>query len=863
MKKKYRRLLAAVLGLAIAASSFIYAGASSIGTVIHESPLMIADNAEYNEIIAMHSSRGRQEANVFTVDTRGQGIAPVVLYGSRLYGRSAITSVVDYASSSEGLSISGGINGDFYSFMTGIPLGMSVHNGKLNTSDAGYPAIGFEDDGTIIVGEPKIAISMVSDSGVTVPVDHFNKYRTMYGVYLFSEDFSTESRTQNPGTHIVLDIVSGEIGIGKTVTVRVSDIMTDAGNIKMVENALLLSVDNDGPLESIASVALGQTYNITFTASDPEWNNVKEAIGGGQLLLKDGILVPDSTTETAPRTAVGVTGDGKLIAAEIDGRLTGHSAGATVTETAEFMQSLGCESALMLDGGGSSTVYLRLPGETAGKIINEVSDGSPRANANFLLLANTLNPDGMVYRLIFYPYNIEALPGATIPLDIKAADVSYSAAPAPEPESIMFTVTEGMGTVNADAKAAYLTTGSVTGTGTVSAVWGAANGETKLTVLDKIDSIDVLRDGNAVSSADLKSGEEMTLSAKAYKNTLEVYSSNNSFTWSVSSPNLGTITQNGVFKASDKINQSGTITVSYGDVSKTVNITVGKNEVDTPPVIAIDPMDGWDYNNEFLNIGARVTDNDTLTAENITLYVDGEITEFDYTPESGILMAHMKNDFKKGMHKVTIEAVDTAKNRAQRYASFFVDPKGAESAFSDVEGHWARDYIDYLYSAQLVKGVEDSASHRLYYLPQNRVTRAEFAVMMSRYLKLDTSAAEGYAVTFTDDASIPAWAKKEVYAVAQAGVMKGRPDGDNAVKFDPDARLTRAEIITAIGRLVPADYKADDISFKDAASIPAWAREYVGRLIALRVISGYTDGTLAPNDYVTRAEVAKILYSVY
>ncbi|MBR2743111.1 MAG: S-layer homology domain-containing protein [Clostridia bacterium] len=877
MKRKYKRFLAAAAGIAFIISTLICAGAASIGTVIHESSLKIADNAEYTRIIAMHDSLGRQEANVFVVDTKGEGLKPAVMYGAKLYGRTALTSVVDYAATAEGLSISGGLNGDFYSLTTGIPLGMSVHNGRLNTSDVGYPAIGFTDDGRTIIGEPKLQILMESDTGAVIPVDHFNKYRTMYGVYLFSEDFSTESRTTTPGTHIVLDIQSGEIGIGKTVTVRVSDIMTDAGNIKMLDNALLLSVDNDGPLDKISNIAVGQTYRITFKAANDVWNDVTEAVGGGQILLADGLVLPDSTTEAAPRTAVGVTADGLLVAAEIDGRKPGHSAGVTVTETAEFMLSLGCTDALMLDGGGSSTVYLRKTGFATGEVINEVSDGVPRSNANSLLFENNVTPDGMVYRLQLYPYNIEALPNATIPLEIKAADVSYTAAAAPEPESIMFNITEGMGTINADAKSAYLTTGSSVGLGTISAEWGAAYGETALTILDSVDSIDVLSDGASIEEIDLKSGEEKTFGAKAYKNTLEVYSSNNSFTWTVSSPDVGTITQNGVFKASDKINQSGTLTVSYGDVSKTINLTVGKvveEEKDengddgeenkgTPPVIDIDSMEGWNYENDFLNIGAHVTDDDALAAENITLLVDGKGTEFSYDAETGVLMAHLKNDFSKGIHKVTITASDTAGNLAQKFESFYVDREGAQSPFSDVSGHWAKDYIDYLYAAGLVRGVADEATSTLKYLPQNNITRAEFAVMLCRYLKLDTQTSDGDEVAFTDESAIPDWAKKEIHAVAKNGVMTGRPDGEDKLMFDPNARLTRAEAITAIGRLMPKEYAAADITFTDAEDIPDWAKEHVGRLIGLGVISGYSDGTLAPGRNVTRAEVAKILYTIY
>lgn len=866
MKRRYRQIIAVIMCITYILATLVYtAGAASIGTTVHQSTLQIANNAEYTKIIAMHNTYGRQEANVFVVDPSEPGVEPVAMYGSKLYGRSTITTAVDYATTAEGLSIAGGVNGDFYSFMTGISLGMVVHNGKLNTSDAGYPAIGFKDDGDIIIGYPEISISMVGDGGISIPVDHFNKYRTVYGVYLFSEDFSAESRTQEPGTHIVLEIESGEIGIGKTVNVKVADIMTNAANIKMLDNSLLLSVDNNGPLDKISQIALGQKYSITFNASSSEWNDVKEAIGGGQIIVKDGAVQPDSTTEIAPRTAVGVTAAGELVVAQIDGRKTGHSKGATITQTAEFMLSLGCVTALNLDGGGSSTTYLRSTGYATGEIINEVSDGTPRKNANYLLLANTLPPDGMAYRLQFYPYNIEALPNATVTLDIKAADVSYHAAAAPEPESIIFSVSDGLGTVTADARAAYLTTGSQVGSGIISAQWGAASGYTGIDILDSVDSIYIYKNGssNEVTSLDLDKNEEIALRAESYKNSLEVYSSNKSFTWSVSSPNLGTVTENGVFKASDKVNQSGTLTVSYGGTSKTINITVGKGADDTPPVVSVDSMEGWNWQNEFLNIGAVITDDSTLTADNITLEIDGEAVKFNYYPDSGILMAHLTNTYRSGIHKAAITAVDSSGNRTTKYGTFLVDSQGRGTVFIDAGNHWATDYIEFLYNEGLVKGTIDDTTGKAYYKPDNNITRAEFAVMLSRYLNLDADADYSAAVRFTDADTIPVWAKQEIYAVAKYGAMTGKPDGAGGLNFDPNANLTRAEIITAVGRLIADGYESAPITFTDSAEIGSWAVPYVGKLITLGVISGYADGTLMPQNYVTRAEVAKILFAVY
>ncbi|MEO8376957.1 MAG: phosphodiester glycosidase family protein [Candidatus Sumerlaeota bacterium] len=84
----------------------------------------------------------------------------------------------------------------------------------------------------------------------------------------------------------------------------------------------------------------------------------------------------------APRTAIGVTKDGALKLVVIDGRNPGkHSCGVTLSGIAAAMQVLGCDSAINLDGGGSSVMAIaglenadRLRDDIAPQIANIPSD---------------------------------------------------------------------------------------------------------------------------------------------------------------------------------------------------------------------------------------------------------------------------------------------------------------------------------------------------------------------------------------------------------------------------------------------------------------------------------------------------------
>lgn len=90
-----------------------------------------------------------------------------------------------------------------------------------------------------------------------------------------------------------------------------------------------------------------------------------------------------SPTYRHPRTAAGVTADGRtLILLAIDGRQPGVSVGATLPEMADLIIELGARDAVALDGGGSTSFFLKRPDGTL--ITNKPSDGNWRPVGNHL-----------------------------------------------------------------------------------------------------------------------------------------------------------------------------------------------------------------------------------------------------------------------------------------------------------------------------------------------------------------------------------------------------------------------------------------------------------------------------------------------
>jgi hypothetical protein len=82
-----------------------------------------------------------------------------------------------------------------------------------------------------------------------------------------------------------------------------------------------------------------------------------------------------------PRTMAGVDAQGRILLVAADGRQAGHSAGLSILEAAQVMRSLGAVTAMNLDGGGSTTMWLE------GRIVNRPSDPSgERADGDVVLV---------------------------------------------------------------------------------------------------------------------------------------------------------------------------------------------------------------------------------------------------------------------------------------------------------------------------------------------------------------------------------------------------------------------------------------------------------------------------------------------
>ena len=104
-------------------------------------------------------------------------------------------------------------------------------------------------------------------------------------------------------------------------------------------------------------------------------HNAPNILLSGPLLIADGTEAPLTANpfnnNRHPRSAIAVSRDRKLILMVVDGR-NSQAAGMNVQELANVLRWLGADDAMNLDGGGSSTLYVK--GTTDNDVVNHPSD---------------------------------------------------------------------------------------------------------------------------------------------------------------------------------------------------------------------------------------------------------------------------------------------------------------------------------------------------------------------------------------------------------------------------------------------------------------------------------------------------------
>lgn len=688
-------------------------------------------------------------------------VLPIVVGGKTIWGLRNIKKAEEYMKTN-GLVPLIGINASFFSFATGIPMGVSIGEGRILTKDTEkYHAIGFNNDGTAFIAPLKIN-TLLKFGDEEIEISHINKYNqdTTPIVNLYTNDFDDNNHNEVPSISIILGDIVGDLGIGKTVNAVVEDKFSYTGAILIPEGKMVLTLNenSDGELlEKFNSIEVGESVEITSLAEDERWNYVSSAMGSvGDRLIENGTVNSGFEKGAAPRSAVGITGNGEIIFYVLDGRQNGYSYGAQIETIAKRLKELGCVDAINLDGGGSTTISGVYPGASANEVINSPSEGKLRNCANYLFLKNASLPTGVLGGIYLYPFEEDYLAGYQEKLTPKAVDTNYY--PIETPQNIEISVSEGMGEFNPETS---VFSARGTGRATLTASYGGISTETYYNCYETPTDIIVKDDyGNKIKSISLEKYGTIRLNCEAWYNGIKLKASEDSFKFSINN-DIGEFAGN-------------TLQITSNEGNGVLSVTVGERVCEIPVTVkSVYPF------SDISNSWAR----DQIKF----VYEQGIVS--GYNTDSGPAFLPLKNITREEFAVIMCRMLGTDVSSISECKKTFED-------IDDISD-WSRPYVFAMVNKGIIAG-KSGAEDKVFFSPKVSLTRAEAITILSRVLNLDEISENEFA----DDNDIPEWAKEAVYMMQKSGFINGYPD--NTIR--PMSSVTRAEATTMIYNIISKSF---------------------------------------------------------
>ena len=568
MKKKF---LAYTLAFALSLSTFIPKNVFADSNLLYvdREVQTITDGLTYEKSERLYKS-GWKDVYVLTADLTNPNIDVEILDSATEHGLKKNVETL----TKENNAVAG-INADFFgSGNPGSSMGQIIVDGNVNEaqnyyngSSNKYAGIFIDKYNNAFVDYIKSNLRLYNDK-VSLELQAKNKITDFKNPIYFDRSVITNTQDLDKRNKNLYKIVVQDKKIIKKA---------GAGEVvEIPENGYIIVMDKATASEKLALFNVGDS--LTFTENYQfvfrENKNISEVMtgisAGGEILrngkpISTGLSI--SPKSRNPRSAVGVNKEKtKLILVAVDGR--GQSIGATHDEMANILLEYGAYDAIHLDGGGSTTVALREEGEKDVKIVNDVSDSSPRLVPNAIGVKSTNAPGDVASLLVSIDKKDEdaIIAGVTYTLKVTGVDANKNPVDI-DPNQVTFSfANENSGTINGSH---FLCNSA--GDITINATY--PNGSTGQITFKAVDAFSsIIPKANKTS---LYIGENTALSIKATnKDGFSKAIDSSLVTWTVDNPDLGYIQNNNFYAKAEGI---ATLTATYNGLSSSITIAIGSS----------------------------------------------------------------------------------------------------------------------------------------------------------------------------------------------------------------------------------------------------------------------------------------------
>ncbi|KJS15501.1 MAG: hypothetical protein VR69_13100 [Peptococcaceae bacterium BRH_c4b] len=768
------------------------------------------------------------------------------------------------------------VNGDFFQMKdSGRPIGLTYSNGSIITS----PAMRSDMYGFAITGDKHPLIDVFTFSGrvkapggSAFPLSGINKpaYLVNGGassdinsLHMYNSSWGRNSRGNVNGPDDAVElVVSGNV---------VREIRSSMPPVGIPADGYVLMAHGTAAAFIKNNFKPGDEVQVEYAVGPLE--NLYAAVGGQAILVKDGTIPNYFTQEIkgrVSRTAAGFTADGNTLYLACAEK-SNNSQGMTQWEMAYFMQSLGVNRAVNLDGGGSTTIVARRTGEEGTVLFNVPEKGAPRAVPDAIGIFSTAPPGDFAGLVIHGPDKI--LVGLPAVFNARGYDEYYNPYRL-TPGDVSWLLKSGKG--------------EISGSEIIFETGGVLDIAAKRGDYEKVQPVKVYGDddinrivvepssvrvtpGGSVQikvTVLCKDGTVFALKPGQFEMTAEAGAFNGE-----------------MFVAPDKPIATK-LKVAFRSFSAVVPVVVAEKDQTVGMVRAGQPLT--------LNLGGYFSvilppdvlpDGTTITAEPadklpgqlpagyekvsaVSLTADGDLSAMTSAAQlrwdaagKNIATDYAIYQWDGGVwQSLETTASDGGQvyNAAVQNLGTLVLVRKVSQEFSDLGGHWAVSDVSMLASKGIVSGYPGNV-----FRPQEKVTRVQFITMLAK--AMGWQQIDGEKI-FSDHDLIPVWARGYVAAAVEKGVVSGYKDG----RFMPSRNVTRSEMASMITRALSLSPAGVDVisGFKDRKKIDKWALDPVARSVAAGLFRGDNRNMFNPAGFASRAESAAIIarsmeYSVY
>lgn len=310
------------------------------------------------------------------------------LGGGNRFGLSVVSEQVKSIPPSDGKPVAA-INGDFFEsarVYLGDPEGLQIIRGELISGPNPTRACFYMDaNGGCHRTNVTPQFTVKWPNGSTTPFG-LNEFRDASTAVLYTEVVGPATRTSG-GREIILERMGTNDWLplrpGVHYTAKVREVR-DTGNTPLKPDIAVISLP-PALISRVPAVKPGDTVMVS-TDSSPSLAGARTALGGGPSLVQNGKARDWGFFQMRhPRAVIGWSKDFFYLVV-VDGRQR-ESVGMTYTEVGNYLVKIGCEEAINLDGGGSTTLW------AFGQVMNSPSLGRERPSANALVILQTKKPE--------------------------------------------------------------------------------------------------------------------------------------------------------------------------------------------------------------------------------------------------------------------------------------------------------------------------------------------------------------------------------------------------------------------------------------------------------------------------------------